>query len=1158
MLETQLLESMDAWLSEKPGYATAHRMWWHHWLGPECILLRYARERQGRIGEDIAEKLDQLLQDGALRQVQIHYQRLDNRRLEQQATRILTGLVHGVQAARHLARWREEGGDDPLEALTDAALGCIEAYQEAWPLSEVPTQPAHLLAPGGQTDHIGTALNSLLGRQEITTSGFLVFRRILEYIFGIDGISEESRSTREGKPFRIGASILLCRDADGTRPASGHVGHLEIRTVHEQTAGFYLDPVALGLTVIDWSMVHSLKTAWRLCQEDPGEAPSVLIDPETGAPRAIRLSPNLPHVPCLTGESAGAMFACGIFAAAKGMELDTDASASAVVDADHLGTLKKVSEDSIRLKLVAAESAHIRRVVLELGQAQRFQHVAGVRVYGAATIAEAFDLLTGNACIDRVLDNYSEQKCQQWDHARSNPEDRDKLTHYIEPHYSALAEGARDPFDHSSLMPRQPKSEQDQPKDPYERIAGEEEEALHNLLQLSNRLCVSEDAGVGKTIFTRRAQAFLSSEPGQELLADGKPLLAVRWEGEEWPMDVAAELAKELRPLIQEFGGGLEPQEVADRIIQEGRVVLILDALDQVPEEYPFKRLIRFLDNEGQHCRVILTSRSFAVRHADALFAGRRWRFTRIDGFDEQQQEQYLGGLIQSIPHRWVLADLLRIPVVLSMIRELAEDGELPLLKSRGDAYFQVSRQLIYRAAKKTECQFDEDEDIPRLQEILAATAFEMMHRKCYDYTVRGKDVRKIHQGASKRCSSPIQRPEWELVKHATDLTDRCILEGATSQVLGWKHRGMMEFYCGMHLARFAQPQCQEDAAPFANDEQWYWAWRFAIELPDEAFEDEETEGVIRRDSLALLYASPRSGPRPTEFIYRSWPLMEQLNEESGLVEKHHAVQLFQGELFEHAQKGNLLAKAIVVEEDANEYFARCPKDLAADGKPFMMGAPEEEEDAPFEREHPPHPVRVTPFLLAKYTVTNALYELFDRTHQAHRQHISEDAQTDDHPVVNVNWYDAWVFCKWLSGWKKCRLPTEAEWEYACRAGTTTPYCFGESLTWEQANIFHGSSETGHTVPVKSYEPNAWGLYQMHGNVWEWCEDGPRDYPVQTPAADTEPLVDPKGPDSASSDRVLRGGCWNDWDDNCRSAQRFSYDPSHAHPYHGFRVCCVD
>ena len=813
MPKRELETSLDAWLNG--DLSLAHRAWWHHWLGPECVLLRYAREQQGRIADDIAAKLDGLLQDTALLQVQIHYQPLQNRRLEQQATRLLTGLVHGVQAARHLAGWREEGDAGPPAALTDAALSCIEAYQEAWPLSDVPTQPAHLFAPGGQADHVGTVLNGLLGFPEITTSGFLIFRRILEYIFGIDGSSEESRRTPDGKPFRIGASILLCREADGARPASGHVGHLEIRTVHEQTAGFYLDPVALGLTVVDRSMIHSLKTAWRLCQENPGEAPSVLIDSETGAPRAIRLSPNLPHVPCLTGESAGAMFACGIFAAAKGMELDTDASASAVVDADHLGTLKKVSEDSIRLKLVAAESAHIRRVVLELGQAQRFQHVAGVRVYGAATIAEAFDLLTGNARINRVLDKYSQQKRQQWEHARSNPQDRDKLTHYIEPHYSALPEGARDPFDHSSLMPRQPKGEEDQPKDPYERIEGEGEDALRKLLQLSERLCVSEDAGVGKTIFTRRAQAFLSSEEGQELLADGKPLLAVRWEGEEWPVDVAEALAKELRPFVQEVGGGLEPQEVADRIIQEGRVVLILDALDQVPEDYPIKRLARFLDNEGQRCRVILTSRSFAVRHADTLFEGRRWRFARIDGFDNEQQEQYLGELIRAIPNREELADLLKIPVVLSMIRELAEDGELPLLKSRGDVYFQVSRQLIYRAAKKTESKFDEDEDVPRLQEILAATAFEMMHRKCYDYTVRGKDVRKIHQGASKRCPSPIERPEWELVKHATDLTDRCILEGATSQVLGWKHRGMMEFYCGMHLARFARPQCQKDAAPF-------------------------------------------------------------------------------------------------------------------------------------------------------------------------------------------------------------------------------------------------------------------------------------------------------------------------------------------------------
>ncbi|MFM8470311.1 MAG: formylglycine-generating enzyme family protein [Limisphaerales bacterium] len=173
-------------------------------------------------------------------------------------------------------------------------------------------------------------------------------------------------------------------------------------------------------------------------------------------------------------------------------------------------------------------------------------------------------------------------------------------------------------------------------------------------------------------------------------------------------------------------------------------------------------------------------------------------------------------------------------------------------------------------------------------------------------------------------------------------------------------------------------------------------------------------------------------------------------------------------------------------------------------------------------------------------------------------------AQTDEPPVVNVSWNDAVAFCQWLSTAEKLvyRLPTEAEWEYACRAGATTAFANGNDADKlvEMGNIMDAlgkekfpdriaiAGRDGHvfTAPVGSFRPNAFGLHDMHGNVWEWCADwfGP---PTATPQ------TDPRGPDTGK-DKVIRGGDWyHDWS-FARSAQRFPIFPGLCRRHAGFRV----
>ena len=157
-----------------------------------------------------------------------------------------------------------------------------------------------------------------------------------------------------------------------------------------------------------------------------------------------------------------------------------------------------------------------------------------------------------------------------------------------------------------------------------------------------------------------------------------------------------------------------------------------------------------------------------------------------------------------------------------------------------------------------------------------------------------------------------------------------------------------------------------------------------------------------------------------------------------------------------------------------------------------------------------------------------------------------------NHPVVNVSWEDADAYSKWLTvkKGKKFRLPTEAEWEYACRAGTTTPFNTGANITTAKAN-YKGKD----TVAVDSFAPNAWGLYNMHGNVWEWCSDWyDNKYYDECKAKGT--IENPPGPETGS-DRVIRGGSWSYTAESCRSASRDVNAPDFRLSSVGFRLVFV-
>lgn len=201
----------------------------------------------------------------------------------------------------------------------------------------------------------------------------------------------------------------------------------------------------------------------------------------------------------------------------------------------------------------------------------------------------------------------------------------------------------------------------------------------------------------------------------------------------------------------------------------------------------------------------------------------------------------------------------------------------------------------------------------------------------------------------------------------------------------------------------------------------------------------------------------------------------------------------------------------------------------------FIMGSQKEEEGRSSDETQ--HEVHLDGFYLSRVQVTNAIYERFDSGHARNKF-----SSSDDQPVVEVNWYEAVMFCRWLG----CRLPTEAQWEYACRGGSKSAYCFGEDRNVLGEYAWFRENSEGKTHPVGKKIPNTYGLYDMHGNVWEWCHDWyGEEY--------GEDNQDPSGPASGSY-RVRRGGGWDNSASALRSADRYGHVPGYASSHMGFRV----
>ncbi len=225
-------------------------------------------------------------------------------------------------------------------------------------------------------------------------------------------------------------------------------------------------------------------------------------------------------------------------------------------------------------------------------------------------------------------------------------------------------------------------------------------------------------------------------------------------------------------------------------------------------------------------------------------------------------------------------------------------------------------------------------------------------------------------------------------------------------------------------------------------------------------------------------------------------------------------------------------------------------------GGEFLMGSPKDELERESE-ESPQHKVSIRPFLIGKYPVTQAQWLAIMDNNPA--KFVDLDPSQSKKPVERVSWFDCQIFCEKLSelAGREFRLPTEAEWEYACRGKTTTPFHYGTTIGTELANYngddVYGSGFEGEnrheTTPVDRFAPNRFGLYDLHGNVAEWCADSWHDSYKNAPVNGSAWTSN-----NPKDLRVLRGGSWLHLPGSCRSAQRIKSNPKSKSDAFGFRI----
>jgi hypothetical protein len=669
-----------------------------------------------------------------------------------------------------------------------------------------------------------------------------------------------------------------------------------------------------------------------------------------------------------------------------------------------------------------------------------------------------------------------------------------------------------------------------------------------------HRMVLTSDAGIGKTTNLQWLNYNLN-------LKDS-PKLAFLIDITDFSDDTNAFISNTLVSLLRKSKGNdekfLSQEDAEDLLIQlrkEGRLVLLIDGWDQIQtEDRTCLRMLRHLLNSEQweHCDIILGSRSYAIeRDWKLLFEGTassKWFFVQLDEFNQNQQELYLGSKrFEAIPRDY--RNILSIPRVLYYLRMIDQEN-FNKIHTASDVYWFASSKLLEDGLRAT---YSKELFSNQARFLLSAIAFEMAMNGNFQEIKQGQ-MDEFLKLISKRCKAYNEEYtlDWSIKKLCqvaamNEFVGYGFLEATCPQQIRWRNRSLQEFFAGLWITKYSSDADIGKLEKYiylrnyhgsSDNQAYYWIWRFVAEMPEQICAPERWVRV-----MSLLY-KPRDPvsnkvKRSNEMIYRSWGRMKQYAKQTNSL-ACKAITSFQTEFYEmclgkYGPAAKRIAKQLLSE------FRPIPKKYEKLGDlVFWMGSSKEEKGH-LDNEHLHKTSIQSPFELTCYLITAEQYALFDPAHipwQKRRKSMRR------YPVTCVNWYDAWVFSRWMGD--KYYLPTEKEWEFACRASSQTAYYFSDclDLKYVRCEVLGGDWRKA-LIPVGCLKSNAWGLYDMHGLVWEWCENWYNDNPE---IADDKNFI--------GTYRVLRGGSCYQKARNVRSAVRRCGKPEGERSV-GFRIARV-
>ena len=1159
--------------------------WRRHIAGRRCLLLECARSLRNKPSEAIAAV------QGFANEKAVRYY------FPEDSTPLLNTRLAVIEAAL--------GEDLQVDDLEDQLRRAIDAYSDCWNIQLLPvfnraqmklsTEPAFVARlPNARFQVVFRSLAAEFGWLH---PGLLCVGETIVWLWG--------NSTEQPPAHRVQTWVLLA-DKNEEYP-NGLVGQLRLQQVPGGCGALYPDPLSAGYLRMAESFQQGIQHAWLQtlgrsvvpCDFDVRWSLEI-NDPFDG----------LPVVSKLSGRSAEVAFACGLTALLNGEDLDQHVAVTAMLAEPGTGHGRTTKVGAIDDKLLAQELrrkqiheilvAQDQPEVTQQGTASPEKTQKGIaKLIPVANLDAAFEHLARWPRLTRHANGQLAQYAQAVLDDRCDP--------YIVPSLSRKLSERELPPDADAADRRQPLT------------ADEIDKLMQGRLpQDNNRVRIFAGSGMGKSMFLVHCEQQIATANRGHL-----PLRVDRLSEYDWkakPSDVIESLAtKALAPPNLPGGGVLsiapdgEEQQKIDpaewcqwlgRLFRQGRVVLLLDALDQTRDH--LDGLASFLQSaDVRRCPVLLTGRPETLQTRSGAFGKMAWHTLQVDPFDESRQRKFLGPvadlLISTSGEKWdhrpsydrkqQWADLLEVPLLLHLLRDLARRDELDGLKNREAVYSRAVTHLIdqgWQSLQRTD-RADDLLDEVEVWDLLADIGWQMISQENFTAVLQGQSfqaVRKQHRGFLRALQQ-------------VDITTlQSVFDRPSELGLTWRHLSFCEFFAGCRLAELDRNEQTAVVQQHARDPQWQWVFRFALSraardtgtaetatglaldlirygnpflvydaidrdavtLPErcdrlcrwlvhrdwsaepdyhDAWDASWTDPVVDAATLDLLDNLFQRQFRNSRCLEPAWELLT----ESSSPRAETIRASFLGEFASICD--NPQADGYQTALDLQQGFVRCPADPGGDGRPFWMGSPDDVGEAD---EHPRHPVIVSPFQMQQTQVTNAQFELFDPSHRVHRDDTSPD---DDTPAIYVNWFMAKMYCLWLG--KGYRLPTEAEWEYACRAGGEGEYCFGDDESQLKECAWYQENSDSRAHPVGQLKPNAWGLYDMHGNVWEWCQDWyATDYSASLPI--DKPAVNPPGP-AAGSSRVLRGGGWFFAAGECRSARRSGGGPVYRSGYRGgFRV----